>query len=73
MRDLGQHEGAKTAVMARYASFICYYSNSDNIVFPATTACLEGADNRHIPGVAHVALVEDIQVMEETFQLIQAG
>ncbi len=35
----------------------CYYSHCDNIVFPATTATLTGADNRHIVGYAHVQLV----------------
>jgi hypothetical protein len=32
---------------------------------------LEGADNRHVPGVAHVALVPNAQVMNETLALIQ--
>lgn len=35
----------------------CYFSHCDNIVFPATTASLPGADNRHIVGHAHVHLV----------------
>ena len=35
----------------------CYYSHCDNIVFPASTATLAGADNRHIAGHAHVQLV----------------
>ncbi len=41
----------------------CYFSHCDNIVFPASTATLQGADNRHIVGYAHVQLVfsEDIQ------------
>jgi triacylglycerol lipase len=34
----------------------CYYSNCDNIVFPASTATLPGADNRHIAGFAHIEL-----------------
>jgi len=72
MTSLNQEAGIKTSLSARYSSFVCYYSNSDNIVFPATTACLDGADNRHIPGVAHVALVAHTQVMDETLALIQA-
>jgi triacylglycerol lipase len=41
----------------------CYFSHCDNIVFPASTATLLGADNRHIAGHAHVQLAfsEDIQ------------
>lgn len=35
----------------------CYFSHCDNIVFPASNATLPGADNRHLPGVAHVAMV----------------
>ncbi|NJM43905.1 MAG: alpha/beta hydrolase, partial [Brachymonas sp.] len=34
----------------------CFYSNCDNIVFPASTACLQGADNQLIEGVGHVEL-----------------
>ena len=36
------------------ARFTCFYSHCDNIVFPASKATLEGADNRHLAGVAHV-------------------
>jgi triacylglycerol lipase len=41
----------------------CYFSHCDNIVFPASTATLSGADNRHMVGHAHVQLVfaPDIQ------------
>ncbi len=44
--------------------FICYYSHCDNIVFPASTATLAGADNRHLRGVAHVQMVEHPQVFQ---------
>lgn len=40
----------------------CWYSNCDNVVFPANTATLPGADNRFVPGVPHVALAFDPQV-----------
>lgn len=42
----------------RPARFTCFYGNCDNIVFPPTTATLPGADNRHLPGVAHVEMVD---------------
>ncbi|TAG25234.1 MAG: alpha/beta fold hydrolase [Burkholderiales bacterium] len=46
---------------AKYCT--CYFSHCDNIVFPANTATLPGADNQHIAGYAHVQLVfsNDIQ------------
>jgi len=44
--------------------FICFYSHCDNIVFPASTATLPGADNRHVPGVAHVDLANQPQVFD---------
>ncbi len=42
----------------RSALFTCFYSHCDNIVFPPRTATLPGADNRHLPGVAHVHMAE---------------
>jgi predicted alpha/beta hydrolase family esterase len=44
------------------AKFTCWYSNCDNIVFPASTATLPGADNRLVPGAAHVELAYMPQV-----------
>jgi hypothetical protein len=38
----------------RAARFTCWYSNCDNIVFPASTATLADASNRLLEGVAHV-------------------
>jgi hypothetical protein len=70
LRDMFVDESSEHAVTANYKPFVCYYSNSDNIVMPASTACLPGADNRHMPGVAHVALALDPQVMAESLALI---
>jgi triacylglycerol lipase len=36
---------------------ICYYSACDNIVFPPAAAMLDGADNRRLDAVAHVAMI----------------
>ncbi|MES2786743.1 MAG: alpha/beta fold hydrolase [Pseudomonadota bacterium] len=52
------------------ARFICWYSNCDNIVFPVETATLPGADNRLLPGVAHVQLAFHPEVMRATLALI---
>lgn len=48
---------ARREPRSRYARFTCYYSHCDNIVFPASSATLPGADNRHVSAVAHVDLV----------------
>lgn len=42
----------------RAQHFTCFYSHCDNIVFPPSTATLPGADNRHLPGVAHVHMAD---------------
>lgn len=56
-----------------YADFVCWYSNADNIVFPASTATLPGADNRHVPGVAHVALAFHPRVMDESLSIVASA
>jgi triacylglycerol esterase/lipase EstA (alpha/beta hydrolase family) len=38
--------------------FTCFYSHCDNIVFPPSQATLPGADNRHLPGWAHVHMAD---------------
>ena len=48
--------------------FTCYYSHCDNIVFPARSATLVGADNRHLRGTGHVDMIEHPQVFEEVMR-----
>lgn len=48
-----------------YGRFTCFYSHCDNIVFPASTATLHGADNRHVPGKAHVHLMDHEEIFDE--------
>jgi predicted alpha/beta hydrolase family esterase len=55
------------------AGFTCWYSNCDNIVFPASTATLPGADNRLVRGVAHVQLAFRPEVMAASLELITSG
>ena len=55
---------------ARQARFTCWYSNSDNIVFPASNATLAGADNRLVRGAAHVQMAFLPQVMDATLALL---
>lgn len=54
----------------RYRHFVCWYSNCDNIVFPASTATLPGADNRFVPGIAHMALAFDPGVRRDVLALL---
>jgi triacylglycerol esterase/lipase EstA (alpha/beta hydrolase family) len=53
-----------------YARFTCLYSHCDNIVFPPSTATLPGADNRHVPGSAHVHLAFQPEVFSEVWRLV---
>jgi triacylglycerol esterase/lipase EstA (alpha/beta hydrolase family) len=52
-------------------SFTCWYSNCDNIVFPASTATLPGADNRLLRGPAHVELAFEPAVFVHALELLR--
>jgi triacylglycerol lipase len=56
----------------RAALCTCFYGHCDNIVFPPSTGTLQGADNRHLPGVAHVHMVDQPQPWQETLRWLQA-
>lgn len=66
LRQLARDEPA-----ARARLFTCYYSNSDNVVFPTSAAVLPGADNRLLPGVSHVALAFDERIMREVLACVR--
>ena len=70
LAELGSAEAPHQ--QARHSRVTCFYSHADNIVFPATTATLPGADNRHLPAVAHVAMVQHPAVWDEVLQRLQA-
>jgi triacylglycerol lipase len=72
LQDLAAKERALYGASA-YARFVCWYANTDNIVFPATTASLDGADNRHVPGAAHVALAFHPRVMRESLAILASA
>ncbi len=42
----------------RPAAITCFFSHCDNIVFPPRCAVMPGAEHRHLPGVAHVHMVD---------------
>lgn len=54
----------------RAGRFTCFYSNCDNIVMPAATAKLHGADNRFVPGVPHLALALDQTVLSQSLAML---
>ena len=56
----------------RHALFTCWYSNTDNIVFPASTATLPGADNQLVRGVAHVQMAFLPHVIADTLARLNA-
>jgi triacylglycerol lipase len=68
LRQLEQGGGEEK----RHALFTCWYSNCDNIAFPASTGTLAGADNRLVRGAAHVDLGFHEQVMAESLASIAA-
>ena len=59
---------ARQEPTARYRRFTCFYGHCDNIVFPASTATLPGADNRHLCGHAHVHLLRHPAVLDTVLQ-----
>ena len=48
----------------------CWYTNCDNVVIPATTAVLAGADKRFVAGQAHVALAFRPEVRQAVLELL---
>jgi triacylglycerol lipase len=55
----------------RGARFTCFYGHCDNIVFPASTAVLPGAEARHLPGVAHVHMADHAEPWCELTRRLQ--
>jgi triacylglycerol lipase len=53
---------------ALYRRFTCFYSHTDNVVVPCSTATLPGADNRHLRAQAHVQLLQHPDVWAAVLQ-----
>ncbi|MBK7614942.1 MAG: alpha/beta fold hydrolase [Vitreoscilla sp.] len=71
---LAQLAASETASSRRL--FLCCYSHCDNIVFPASSACLTGAQVCHVPATAHIDLIHHPRVMAEVLACLdrrQAG
>lgn len=58
---------------ARAGLFTCWYSNCDNIVFPASTAALPGAAHRFIEGVPHVDMACHPVVVQACLEALAAS
>ena len=56
----------------RRARTTCFYSPCDNIVFPAASATLPGADNRRLCGVAHVQMAVHPEPWKELLRRLRA-
>lgn len=52
----------------RHERFTCFYSDCDNIVFPASAATLTQAENRHLPGTGHVQMALHAAVFDEVWR-----
>jgi triacylglycerol lipase len=57
---------------SRYARFTCFYGHCDNIVFPAQTATLLGAENIHVAATAHVQMAFQEVVFTEVCRWLTA-
>jgi triacylglycerol lipase len=55
----------------RYAKFCCYFGHCDNIVFPAASGTLPGAENLHVPGTAHVHMAFHPRIFEGLLRCLQ--
>lgn len=51
--------------------FTCWYSDCDNVVFPPRCATLPYADNRLLPGFAHVDLAFHPAVMDAVVEMLK--
>ena len=64
--ELARHEPQALA-----ARMTCWYSNCDNLVFPARAACYPGADNRLVLDQAHVQMAFTPELMQDCVALVK--
>ncbi|MFC7207145.1 esterase/lipase family protein [Comamonas endophytica] len=64
--ELARHEPGALA-----ERMTCWYSNCDNLVFPARAACYPGADNRLVVDLAHVQMAFAPKLMQECVALVE--
>jgi triacylglycerol lipase len=66
-------ELAATESAARRAKFTCFFSHCDNVVFPASTASLPGANNVHLSGCAHVHMARNDVIFQTLWRRLGAA
>ncbi|MBT9459226.1 MAG: alpha/beta fold hydrolase [Burkholderiaceae bacterium] len=66
LRNLAAQESA-----AMRARMRCYYSHTDNIVCPASSATLAGAQQIHLPATGHIGLLYEAQVFDDLMQCLR--
>jgi triacylglycerol lipase len=62
---------AENEVNSPKVQFTCFYSNCDNIVFPVSSAKLEGADNRLVRNRGHIDMAHDPEIIDACWALMQ--
>jgi triacylglycerol esterase/lipase EstA (alpha/beta hydrolase family) len=70
LRNLAAREATVNPPPAQ--RFTCFHSHADNVVFPPRRATWTGADNRHLPGYAHVHLATAPEPWAELQHWLQA-
>lgn len=56
---------------AQHVRTTCFYAHADNIVFPASSATLPEADNRHLGAVGHLCMVERPEPFDALLGLLE--
>lgn len=64
---------AESEPKGRALDMTCFYGHCDNIVFPASSATVPGADNRHLPAVAHVHMADRPEPFDALMHWLRKG
>jgi len=59
----------RLAGLAAAAHFVCFRSNADNVVFPPWRAGLPEAQNHLVPGLAHLQMLAQPELMDAVLAL----
>jgi triacylglycerol lipase len=65
-------ELAAAEPVTRATRFTCFYGHCDNIVFPAASGILPGAQNLHVPDMAHVQMAYQAVIFNEVWRWLSA-
>lgn len=74
LTELAAQEAVQWAALGSpYGGFTCWSTATDNLVFPASSASLPGADNRCIAARGHVDLVFASPVLVHALAMLRGG